>query len=347
MAWYGLETPTANLNPNNHYGFMVCVNLDDGYEFNENTRIFFNDDDITGQGHTEIAYNYTWSGYVYIDFGNVDIEEPIYTVVYDYNGGTKDGESTYTYYSAPFAMYGTAENFMIGVTAPEGKELDYVLVNGERMDFPFNFELNQNYTVKYMWKDIIIPITQIKITGIPYAIIGKTISTKGIKVATPGYDNVTYTWVEEETNKVMTSSDKVRSGKRYILVVGFDVKDGYVLPDYDFGEDKIFSNIKYLKADFIGDRPEARLYFDSVSQVKRTITFNANGGTVKTKSKSVYTYSTYGTLPTPTRKGYKFLGWYTVRVVVLKLKHLLLLTILKIEHYMLIGQYINIRLLIL
>ena len=45
--------------------------------------------------------------------------------------------------------------------------------------------------------------------------------------------------------------------------------------------------------------------------LNRTISFNANGGSCDTASKTV-TYSTaYGTLPTPTRTGYTFDGWYT------------------------------------
>jgi uncharacterized repeat protein (TIGR02543 family) len=40
-----------------------------------------------------------------------------------------------------------------------------------------------------------------------------------------------------------------------------------------------------------------------------TVTFNANGGSVSTTSKSVAYGSTCGTLPTPTRTGYKFVGW--------------------------------------
>jgi uncharacterized repeat protein (TIGR02543 family) len=44
---------------------------------------------------------------------------------------------------------------------------------------------------------------------------------------------------------------------------------------------------------------------------KYAVNFNANSGNVKTKSKSVTYASTYGTLPTPTRSGYKFVGWYT------------------------------------
>ncbi len=41
-----------------------------------------------------------------------------------------------------------------------------------------------------------------------------------------------------------------------------------------------------------------------------TVTFDANGGSVSTKSKSVEYKKTYGTLPTPTRNGYTFDGWY-------------------------------------
>ncbi len=42
-----------------------------------------------------------------------------------------------------------------------------------------------------------------------------------------------------------------------------------------------------------------------------TVNFNANGGSVGTTSKSVTYSSTYGTLPTPTKTGYSFNGWYT------------------------------------
>lgn len=42
-----------------------------------------------------------------------------------------------------------------------------------------------------------------------------------------------------------------------------------------------------------------------------TVTFDADGGTVSPASKSVTYGSTYGTLPTPTRTGYEFLGWFS------------------------------------
>ena len=41
-----------------------------------------------------------------------------------------------------------------------------------------------------------------------------------------------------------------------------------------------------------------------------TVSFDANGGSVSQSSKTVTYTGTYGTLPTPTRTGYKFVGWY-------------------------------------
>lgn len=45
--------------------------------------------------------------------------------------------------------------------------------------------------------------------------------------------------------------------------------------------------------------------------VKYTVTFDANGGTATASSKEVVYESTYGSLPTATREGYTFQGWYT------------------------------------
>ncbi len=45
--------------------------------------------------------------------------------------------------------------------------------------------------------------------------------------------------------------------------------------------------------------------------VSSNVTFDANGGSVGTSSSSVEYGSKYGSLPTPTRSGYTFTGWYT------------------------------------
>ena len=44
-----------------------------------------------------------------------------------------------------------------------------------------------------------------------------------------------------------------------------------------------------------------------------TVTLDANGGSVSAESTTVKNGSAYGNLPTPTRKGYTFNGWYTAK----------------------------------
>jgi uncharacterized repeat protein (TIGR02543 family) len=44
---------------------------------------------------------------------------------------------------------------------------------------------------------------------------------------------------------------------------------------------------------------------------KYTVSFNANGGNVSSTSKVVVFNYSYGNLPTPTRTGYTFDGWFT------------------------------------
>ena len=53
------------------------------------------------------------------------------------------------------------------------------------------------------------------------------------------------------------------------------------------------------------------LTFESVQEQTFTVYFNANGGSVSPTSKTVIYGSPYGDLPTPTRTGYTFDGWFT------------------------------------
>ena len=53
-------------------------------------------------------------------------------------------------------------------------------------------------------------------------------------------------------------------------------------------------------------------FYISVNEpVKYTVSFDAEGGSVSPSSKTVYSGSTIGDLPTPRRSGYIFQGWYT------------------------------------
>ena len=67
----------------------------------------------------------------------------------------------------------------------------------------------------------------------------------------------------------------------------------------EYTDDSIFTSYKTLYAHWT---PKNENY---------TVTFDANGGIVTPTSKTVTYASTYGTLPTPTRTGYTFTGWYT------------------------------------
>lgn len=51
----------------------------------------------------------------------------------------------------------------------------------------------------------------------------------------------------------------------------------------------------------------------TVNSISYNVFYDANGGTVPTSKETVTNGNIYGTLPTPTRNGYTFEGWYTAR----------------------------------
>lgn len=51
-------------------------------------------------------------------------------------------------------------------------------------------------------------------------------------------------------------------------------------------------------------------FADLVKEKSNTLTFNANGGNVSTNSIEVTNGETIGSIPTPSREGYRFAGWY-------------------------------------
>ena len=107
--------------------------------------------------------------------------EPTFDVTYDFNGGTKDGKGTYVTKQVAFAPDITA-NFIdaMGVTAPAGKVLDAIEINGVRYELGSSYLLNKNTTYKYIWKDI-APV----VTATPKATLSATSYTYNGKVRTP------------------------------------------------------------------------------------------------------------------------------------------------------------------
>ena len=67
--------------------------------------------------------------------------------------------------------------------------------------------------------------------------------------------------------------------------------------------DPVLASKSYLLIAEFNDKSYAYLRVDDVNVV---VTFDANGGSVKTRTKNVTPGNTYGELPTPTREGYTF-----------------------------------------
>ena len=103
-------------------------------------------------------------------------------------------------------------------------------------------------------------------------------------------------------------------GSQYVAA---PTKNGYEFQGWKFKDNNptstLYSHGQTLLNFYVGKKnSDVTLIF--VAQWKgssHTVNFNANGGSVSPSSKSVTNGSTYGTLPTPTRSGYTFNGWYT------------------------------------
>ncbi len=98
---------------------------------------------------------------------------------------------------------------------------------------------------------------------------------------------------------------KVVSGKKIGKLPTTPKRTGYTLKGW---YTKKAGGIKVTTA----SKPKkSSTYYAQWTAKKYTLTFNANGGSVGTASKKVTLKKAYGTLPTPTRSGYSFDGWYT------------------------------------
>ncbi len=255
-SWHGFgsETPTAVLDGETHYSLRLKVDLDDGYEFTNATKVYFNGA-LWDLGHTTVDAN-DWGGYVIIDLGTASVE-PQFIVAYDFNGGTKDGKSTYVTQQVSYGAVISVETFvdLLGVEAPEGKELDYIEVNGVRYELDSLYMLSQNTTYRYIWKD---------------AVATEKINTINLTVSTP---EIGTTITDENVKPVIT----LESGANYKVSWTMFINNyPSVDPSYDSGE--IFGSVitegnwYYLEIYLM---PNDGYIFDESSKV----TLKVNGGT--------------------------------------------------------------------
>ncbi len=75
-SWHGFgsETPTAEADGTTHYGLRLSVQLETGYTFADEVTIYFNDNNVTEEGHTLLDTGFDWGGYLYIDLGIAEEE---------------------------------------------------------------------------------------------------------------------------------------------------------------------------------------------------------------------------------------------------------------------------------
>ena len=84
-------------------------------------------------------------------------------------------------------------------------------------------------------------------------------------------------------------------------------KIGYTFVGWYENEDFSGSAVAVIGADETGNKT----FLAKWNANSYTVNFNANGGNVDAASTTVTYDGTYGSLPTPTRTGYSFTGWFT------------------------------------
>ena len=94
----------------------------------------------------------------------------------------------------------------------------------------------------------------------------------------------------------------------YDLLINDSENEGKVIIEID--EDKVFDELDNGNEKTILD-PD--ITFEIETGVMYTVTFDPNGGSVTPTSKRVKFEKAYGDMPTPTRTGYAFAGWYTAK----------------------------------
>lgn len=99
----------------------------------------------------------------------------------------------------------------------------------------------------------------------------------------------------------VTTSELIYEGETYIP--NYISKDSQ---DYPMGYEPERIDGAYI----VSDETIVKAYYKPISY---TVSFDANGGECNIDSKIVYKGDMYGELPTPSRTGYNFQGWYTAK----------------------------------
>ena len=115
-------------------------------------------------------------------------------------------------------------------------------------------------------------------------------------------------WYDLQNDSSMSSYDKFVAGKRYSVHVYLEPKTGY---SFKSTPGATLNGYSATSSSPLYDGTVCVTYTFTCEVTTITVSFNSNGGTVSPTSKTITSGSSIGTLPTPTRSGYTFNGWYT------------------------------------
>ena len=130
------------------YTVRIVFTANDGYAFDNNTTFTINSGDTSSYGtlgDRQRTFYETPEG----------MQEEMFDITYDFNGGTAGGDGTISEQSGSYGMYLTEENLIdrFGVEAPAGKVLNYITINDEPFNVGDGFFLDRNIVIKYYWRD--------------------------------------------------------------------------------------------------------------------------------------------------------------------------------------------------
>ena len=201
----------------------------------------------------------------------------MFTITFDANGG----EGSMSAESVP-----DGTNYVLpacGFTAPDGKEFDKWQIGETDYAVGGTYTVKANTEIKAVWKDKTAPTTTYTVS---FAANGGTGSM---------------------------SAQTVNAGTEYELpACGFTAPANKEFKTWSIDGTEYAPGDKFtVKA----DTTVTAVWKDKPVEITRfEITFNANGGSVTTTSATTGADGKLATLPTPTRSGYRFDGWYTKAV---------------------------------
>lgn len=266
-----------------------------------------------------------------------------YTITYNLNGGHADNKSSYNYFTDTFKLTnperlgykflgwtGTDEGDNITINQGSTGDKEYT-ANWEIINYSITITYNggsatnpTSYNVETPTFTLANPTkTGYNFTGWSGDVTGKTVTinqgTVGNKSYTANYSIKSYT-VTNSVVKGSVGSDslsieyggtktlKVTPNTGYYLQSG-SCTNGYTITNMNTGTSNTAAQTVTIKNN--SKDSDSTCTFTNKARTF-TLTYNVNGGAALSTTTKTITYdATYGTLATPTRTGYNFVGWYT------------------------------------